>query len=1098
METRESKRIYITHGAEYRAVEEYIYEKNLLFGDVYAQARDCLEEIIKISEQMQEKEQSTVSDFCAPYEEPGPSGKRKPENVVRRRSSNLIAFCAERGGGKTSAMISFVRALENLKRPANKREQKENFWKGKKAFNYHYELVPSIDPTSMEIDDSILKMVLVHMYANFQEHVKTERETGFYGNKKEGEREELIKQFLRCFHFANRLNYKTKQPVPLDLEDELEFMEDKECGDTFRIQLYTLFEAYLQYMSPEKDSMLVISIDDADVNTARVYDLLEDVRKYLQMPKVVVVMAANMTQLESTVEQHFLRQYAISLTHADSMVSVERCHSIAELYLKKIIPSTRQLNLPSLSEELQASEGNVEVVYQDKNEPGKNLIAIPQTVEDPEEGRTYEGIYQQELLGLLHRKTGLVFIPPKGYLHDFLPTGMRELTHFLAFLWDMPDVEATYDTIVDQVIHPEKGQREALLTWQRNLKQIQHYLVNIWSATNLRTASKMLLKELINQPQEDKHEYLLRILPDYYSAERGAYNILLGIATEEEKAYSDNFVSKNVEVGVYKDYSWRSGMDTKTDATYEDVMAALRILTNSQGGNRQYKLAYAVRLYYTIYLHTLLLKDCCDKPPYDPNALGEKPYGYCITDFLRDGLFKCSPQGSATDNSAFWHLPVNGRKLMEALSAAEKSRLEESTPQNKIKSQFVESPEKKAKADYQSSQSFMSRWFRVWEQTERYGKGVWVDRVISDKGTITDSDIVIFHPFYPLFAEMDALTSRRIVSFGAQMEYEPGTDGRKRLFLSMMILLNTDVQQYLLHEFKRANVLESQHIDPKTTLTGVLDSNEMKTLLITANRINGGQNQKPDEYVLGIWQKEKDLQRYLAVLGILPGLKKTYFKYLIQQIDEVHKDLSNLPLSEMTRNEVTINELENVRQASEDSEERKKFYQKVPERDAQLIISKSAGLKDKLKNLLEGLLNINEDLFTKGDDKNKLKKLNNDDPDDLKEFKNDDAVKKSELGYDCLTHPISEILGLLETYRSLLKKQDKTKNGCTEPDEKATTENGKKEAVKPIDNPVATEDKQSPYDLCRECFRALFDEMESRNIRIAQISPESDTSDEQK
>lgn len=346
---------------------------------------------------------------------------------------------------------------------------------------------------------------------------------------------------------------------------------------------------------------------------------------------------------------------------------------------------------------------------------------------------------------------------------------------------------------------------------------------------------------------------------------------------------------------------------------------------------------------------------------------------------------------------------------------------------------------------------------------------------------------MIFHPFYPLFAEMDALTSRRIVSFGAQMEYEPGTDGRKRLFLSMMILLNTDVQQYLLHEFNGANVLESPHIDPKTTLTGVLDSNEMKTLLITANRINGGQNQKPDEYVLGIWQKEKDLQRYLAVLGILPGLKKTYFQYLIQQIDEVHKDLSDLPLSEVTKSKVTINELENVRQASEDSEERKEFYQKVPERDAQLIISKSAGLKDKLKNLLEALLNINEDLFTRGDDKNKLK-----------EMKNDAAVKMSELVYDYLTQPISKILELLRKYKELLKEQDKTKNRCVEPDEKEIAENGKKEAVKPSDNPVATEDKQSPYDLCRECFRALFDEMESRNIHIAQISPESDTTDEQK
>lgn len=623
MEKRDCKRIYITHGAEYRAVEECIYEENLLFGEAYAQARDCLEEIIKISEQMQGSEQSAGSDFCAPYEQLGPDGRRRPENIVRRRSSNLIVFSAERGGGKTSAMISFVRALENLKRTPGKIEQKKEFWKGKKAIDYHYEVVPTIDPTSMEIDDSILKMVLVHMYANFQERVRAEGTAGVYVGSKEGERQELIRQFLVCFHFANRLNYKTKQPVPIDLEDELEYMEDKECGDNFRVQLYKLFEGYLRYMAPNGQSMLVISIDDADVNTARVYDLLEDVRKYLQMPKVVVMMAANMTQLESTVEQHFLKQYEASLKHNDSMVSVERCHSIAEFYLKKIIPSTRQLNLPSLSEELQSSEGNVAVIYRDKKEPEKNLIALPESeAENPPCG----GIYQRQLLGLLHKKTGLIFVPPKGYLHDFLPTGMRELTHFLAFLCDMSDVEATYETIINQVMAPQEEQRKALLAWQKNLKHLQHYLVNIWSATNLRTSSKMILRELINQPEENKHEYLLRILPDYYGGERVAYNVLLGIATEEENIYSENFVSKCVEAGIYKEDSWKSRAETKTDATYADVMAALRILTNSQGGNRQYKLACAIRLYYTIYLHLLLLTDCCNKPPFYEDAYKTKTY----------------------------------------------------------------------------------------------------------------------------------------------------------------------------------------------------------------------------------------------------------------------------------------------------------------------------------------------------------------------------------------------------------------------------------------------------------------------------------------
>ena len=33
---------------------------------------------------------------------------------------------------------------------------------------------------------------------------------------------------------------------------------------------------------------------------------MEDVRKYLDLPRVIVLMASNIRQLETTVEQHFL------------------------------------------------------------------------------------------------------------------------------------------------------------------------------------------------------------------------------------------------------------------------------------------------------------------------------------------------------------------------------------------------------------------------------------------------------------------------------------------------------------------------------------------------------------------------------------------------------------------------------------------------------------------------------------------------------------------------------------------------------------------------------------------------------------------------
>lgn len=1093
MKKRESKKIYITHGAEYRAVEECIYEENLLFGDVYVQARDCLEEIIRISEQMQNAEQGVSSDLCEPYEELGSYGKRKPENIVRRRSSNLIAFCAERGGGKTSAMISFVRALQNLKKSPNKNEQKEKFWKGKKAFGYHYEIVPSIDPTSMEIDDSILKMVLSHMYTNFQERVKNERETGTYGNRKEQEREDLIRKFLKCFHFANRLNYKTKRPVPMDLEDELEFMEDRECGDTFRVQLYKLFEDYLQYMAPKKQAMLVVSIDDADVNTARVYDLLEDVRKYLQMPNVVVVMATNMTQLESTVEQHFLEQYKTSLKHNDSMVSVERCHSIAEFYLKKIVSSTRQLNLPNLREELQSSECNIEVVYRDKNEPEKNLIAVPEMEEESEEGR-YGGIYQRQLLGLLHRKTGLIFIPPKGYLHDFLPSGMRELTHFLAFMCDMPDVKATYDTIVCQVMDSEdEERRKALLAWQKNLKQLQHYLVHIWSATNLRTASKMLLRELIHQTQEDKHEYLLRILPDYYGAERVAYNILLGIAAERENAYREDFVNRNVATGVYRNYSWKAAADTKTDtetdaktdtetdaktdtktdATYADVMAALRNLKNSQGGNRQYKLVYAIRMYYTIYLHMLLLNDCCNKPPYDPKAFGKKMYGYCITDFLRDGLFKYIPNGIESQYLAFWHLPVDAHTLSQKLEKAEKNKLDEHTLENIAKEENLERLGVLQESDvdmqetaFQSSKAFASNWFRVWEQRDRYAKSEllnWKD--------ITDTETLMFHPFYPLFAEMDALTSRQIANSGVRIEYEQGTYGRERLNISMIILLNSDVQQYLLHIYKEKKTSESELTAPKQIFVGALTGESVETLFDVAKNINKGLDYLQNSDLSALWLDPKDEKLCLAALSVLPGLQKIYLKCYCKKIEVGMAWLRHIQQSEETANEGRmVNQLAGSAENSMPMEgEEQHTLNILPDEEINL------------KSLLDDLLHI---------DRGFLHELCNSAKNNGKDISYDALVKDEailndkEKGYGYRRCSIKQILNLLGKYRAVIKNRIKELENTNPLD--------KKDMVTPDTAPTTTKEKQSPYDSYRDIFRALFDELASRKIHIEQILPEND------
>lgn len=93
--------ITVKKGEEYFARLEDIFEKNIFFSDIYRRAAVNLNEIlqfIKNKEQNLENCNSTIS----------------LQKHLLQRSSNVIAFCADRGGGKTTALRSFANALENI------------------------------------------------------------------------------------------------------------------------------------------------------------------------------------------------------------------------------------------------------------------------------------------------------------------------------------------------------------------------------------------------------------------------------------------------------------------------------------------------------------------------------------------------------------------------------------------------------------------------------------------------------------------------------------------------------------------------------------------------------------------------------------------------------------------------------------------------------------------------------------------------------------------------------------------------------------------------------------------------------------------------
>ena len=134
-------RIEITPGTEHGVKLIRIEERENLFYDAFLQASEALAEILHSSE--------TSGRNPASYGYPDFYGY----------PNNLITFCGDRGQGKTSAMLSFARAL-NEGSPFDKFEGGR--FDGIK--NTRFVVMPAIDPTILEERQNILTVILSRLF----------------------------------------------------------------------------------------------------------------------------------------------------------------------------------------------------------------------------------------------------------------------------------------------------------------------------------------------------------------------------------------------------------------------------------------------------------------------------------------------------------------------------------------------------------------------------------------------------------------------------------------------------------------------------------------------------------------------------------------------------------------------------------------------------------------------------------------------------------------------------------------------------------------------------------------------------------------------
>ena len=133
---------------------------------------------------------------------------------------------------------------------------------------------------------------------------------------------------------------------------EIKSLSDlQRIGDSaiLKKNLFDLVDIVNRFCLGNKDiqkgsTYLVIPIDDTDCQIQKAHDVMEDIRRYLTIPNVLILMATDGDMLRNDFAQHYASEFKTGIDRG-ILESIDVEH-YAEKYLTKLIPGTHRVYLP--------------------------------------------------------------------------------------------------------------------------------------------------------------------------------------------------------------------------------------------------------------------------------------------------------------------------------------------------------------------------------------------------------------------------------------------------------------------------------------------------------------------------------------------------------------------------------------------------------------------------------------------------------------------------------------------------------------------------------------------------------------------------------
>ena len=352
---------------------------------------------------------------------------------------NIIAFCGDRGEGKTSCMLSVRHIVSHPnEKEARSFLDREQFKIGQDAF----ETLEVIDPSHFDVDHDIIDLVLGLLYSRFKDYIKKLR----VEERHSFSCELVTKAFNRVKECRRRL--KDKEGVYLE---PLEELEELSAGMDLSRAIEELFDSYLQLVGKKK---LLICIDDMDFNMTGAYGMAQQIQKYLDKGSCVIMLSVKVNQLVSVINTDIEKNIEYF------GITDEEVPRIAGKFVQKMLPLSNRIEMPRIAE----------------------LCLYPLKVCKGTSTREWRTV-KDAVVSLIFRKTRYLFYNTLGTASKIVPTNLRLLRQLIGILYEMPDFKKTREVF-------------DLRNNENNKRTFRSYFYGIWPQVLIRE-DRRFVEELV-------------------------------------------------------------------------------------------------------------------------------------------------------------------------------------------------------------------------------------------------------------------------------------------------------------------------------------------------------------------------------------------------------------------------------------------------------------------------------------------------------------------------------------------------------------------------------------------------------------------------